>query len=130
MFGQNLEILLPIYINIYEGCSEIIETLAKNQLYKSYKFCSLSLCSNTYKVPSYGIQVIGHLRRIFHSWDIPELRKVLVSGALQCRKRNVMTMKHILALDLKCTLDAQTLFILFFFNWCINLSKSSLLYLN
>ena len=44
-------------IKIYGGCSEIIETLAENKLFKSYK-CYLNL-------PSYWIQVIGHLRRIF-----------------------------------------------------------------
>ena len=46
------------------------------------------------------IQVIERLRQIFQSQDKPERRKPLVPGVLQCRKRNVMPMTHIWALDL------------------------------
>ena len=89
----------------YEGCSEIIETPVVNKLIKKLQI--LFLVVRKKSISADEIQVIERLRQKFQSQDKPERRKPLVPGALHRRKRNVIPMTHIWALDLKCTIDAQ-----------------------
>ena len=101
----------------YEGCSEIIETPAVNKLIEKLQILFLVL--RKHSISADGIQVFERLGQIFQSQDKPERRKPLVPGALQRRKRKVMPMTHIWALDLKmydrCTKRGS--YDLFFLNW-------------
>ena len=89
--GQNHMIIRLLSNTFYEGCSEIIETPAVNKLLKKLKnIFSVVMWQCIF---TYGLQVFRCLRQIFQTWDTRELRKLLVSGALQRRMRNVMAMK-------------------------------------